>query len=385
MSESFDADPAHIAGYGQLTRVSAVDAHRIAAFVTGNARADGGFSGLMSLLRDPVNSYADNTSARLSDRGSVLGSTSAELNRGAWLYSGLDTAGAVIFGGSSNGPPRPVGMEDFPSPVAYPPGTDIQATLSAPEVESASLEDAVDETGGTLSVIDEVASFVFGWSPVEAIVEPLSGRWPSLRQKAEVLRIAGGAGEEIAASLTASLSTLDRYWDGGAAQAFRDHISRVTGALEYEGPLNRVTAEVYDLVAAQIEQAAAFMVDVLGIAANKIRNALASGWIPGYGWYKALDAVRTAWDVFNDAKQLVEEITTAIEQVKAVIEAAQDPVGAAGDWLQDELAPVQEQADAAEHTLDIAEDLEILSHPEAITDAPTEPYQLGNDPRRPGA
>ncbi|HEV2778592.1 MAG TPA: hypothetical protein VGX25_04255 [Actinophytocola sp.] len=384
MSEGFDVDPAHVAGYGELTGTSAVDAHRIAAFVRDHARSDGDFSGLMNLLRGPVDTYADKTHDRLSDRGDLLSGTSTELTRSAWVYSNTEESNYVIFGGSANGPPRPVGYAEFPNAVAYPAGTDIAGMLQAPEVEEASLEDAVDETGGTLSAIDDVVRAVTGWSPVEYIVEPLSGRWPALRQRAEVLRIAGEASEGIAANQANSLSTLDAQWGGGAAQAFRDHIQKVDRALEYEGPLNRVVAEVYDLVATQIENAAAFMVDVLGVAADKVRNALATGWIPGYGWYKAYDAVRTAWHIFNEAKDMIEDIGDAIDQVRAVVDAARDPMGAAEDWVREQLEPALETAEEAERTAQLAEDLEVLSDPGALTDAPDDPYQLG-DPRRPGA
>lgn len=380
--EGFSADPAHIAGYAELVRTSAVDSYRVAGFVEDHGRSDGGFSGLMSELSGPVDTYADKAHDRFYGRGERFGTTDVELKRTAWLYTDADETFWVIWGGGS--PPTPIGVRDFPDPVGYPPGTDIEGMLEAPAVEDASLEDAIDETGGTLNAIDDVVRNVTGWSPVEDIVEPLSGRWPSLQQKAEVLRIAGEASEQIAANLTSSLPTLDSHWNGGAAQAFTDYLTGAARALEYEGPLNRVVAEVYDLIATQIEEAARFMVDVLGVAANKVRNALASAWIPGAGLYRVYEAVQAAWDIFNEAKQLVKDIRAAIDQVKEVIEAAQDPAGAAEDWLREELAPVQENAEDAEQAAQWAQDLEVLSDPTALTDEPTTPYQPGGDPRRPG-
>lgn len=380
--EGFTADPAHIAGYGELVGTSAVDSFRVATFVADNARSDGGFSGLMSALSGPVDTYADKAHDRFYGRGRRFGTTDVELTRTAWLYTDADESFWVIWGGGS--PPTPIGVRDYPDPVGYPPGTDIAGMLTAPAVEAASLEDAIDETGGTLDAIDDVVRTVTGWSPVEQIVEPLSGRWPSLEQKAEVLRIAGEASEQIAANLTSSLSTLDSHWNGGAAQAFIDHVTGAARALEYEGPLNRVVADVYDLVAAKIAEAAAFMVDVLGVAADRVRNALTSGWLPGANVYRIYEAVRAAWDVFNEARQLVEDLREAIDQVRAVIEAAQDPAGAAEDWLREELAPVLETAEDAEQARRRAEDLEVLSDPTALTDEPTTAYQPGADPRRPG-
>jgi hypothetical protein len=380
--EGFSVDPAHVAGYGALARTSAVDSYRISGFVENNARSDGGFSGLMSALSGPVDAYADKAHDRFHARGQRLGTTDTELKRTAWRYTDIEESVWVIFGGGS--PPTEIDIRDFPDAVAYPPGTDIEGMLEAPEVEAASLEEAIDETGGTLEAIDDVVRTVTGWSPVEEIVEPLSGRWPSLQQKAEVLRITGEASEQIAANLTTSLPTLDSHWNGGAAQAFVDHITGAARALEYEGPLNRVVAEVYDLIAAKIEEVAGFMVDVLGVAADRIRNALASVWIPGANLYRAYDAIRTAWDIFNEAKRLVEDIREAIDQVRAVIEAAQDPVGAAEDWLREELAPVTEAAEDTEQAAQWAEDLEVLSDPTAMTDEPTTPYRSGEDPRRPG-
>ena len=80
MGEAFSVKPEHVAGYGKLVYTTGMDhLTKISAFGRDNARSDGGFTGLMDLIRDPVDTYAAGRTASrrwVRCRSSASGSSS---------------------------------------------------------------------------------------------------------------------------------------------------------------------------------------------------------------------------------------------------------------------------------------------------------------------
>jgi hypothetical protein len=204
MGEGFEADPSHIAGYGVLVEESQLSA--VMMHVQLNGGADGGFTGLMSLIRQPVDSYVTETCARLADRAGRLISVGRELQRAAWVYSGADRSAYELFDALAG---IATGYRDFPDPAEYPAGEDPTAGLAAPEPEDADIREVLDEVGGSIDIIDDAVAWVTGWSPASTLVEPMSGNWTRLERAGEVLIQAGDATELVAGNLTTPLSTVD--------------------------------------------------------------------------------------------------------------------------------------------------------------------------------
>lgn len=373
MVEGFAVQEGHVAGFGVMA--SEVHGQTLSTLVhVHEARPETGYDGLMSALVGPMNTYCDTTFDRIASRSRLVGALPEELNVAAWRYHTADeSAYTEMVQMGPHLPARFPRIKPFPDPVRYDPGADPE--LSAPGHEEPPIQDLIDEVGGSIQAIDWAVRQVWE-SPVEAIVEPLAGNWTELERAAEVLTQVGDGLERVAGNLTARLGQLSEAWQGGAANACEDYVTRLAAALEIEGPINRLVAVVLEKIAGEIQQAAEFMVSTLKRAVDKIATAIATGWVPFVGWYKVYDTVRTVINVFQDAKDLIDSINETIATVEAVIDAAQDPVGFVTERAEEVIAPYVEGAE-------IGNDLASLD-PDALTEAPDEPYAVGAHPRRDG-
>lgn len=384
MAEGFKANPDHIAGYGLLVHDAGMDLSSVASYANQAARADDGFSGLMSLLRAPVDAYAYATYNRLYPKHLLLTRSADSLNTAAWMYTTADVNAYTTYNQTLDGQTQ-AQVKDFPNPVAYPPADDPVAGLKAPEPENADIRAILDEIGGSINIIDDAVYFFTNWSPVSALVEPMSGNWTRLERAGEVLKQVGDGAEKVAGNLTGGLSTLDPNWNGGSAQEFNGYITKLAKGIDMEGPLNRIVAGVYKLVAQQVEKVATWMVEVLKKAVDKILQAASTSWIPGYGWVKIIDAVKTAIDVFIEAKALIEELDKVIGAVQQVVDLAKDPIGFLEGKAEEKLAPYKEKIEQAQAGYDVAKDLAELSDTKVWGESPTGTYEVGADPKRAGA
>lgn len=382
MGEGFKADPDHIAGYGVLVDNVADQVAELSAFLR-HAAADDGYTGLMELIKDPVDAYATATCGRMDERFEHLAGSSTELTKAAWMYSGAEEDAYTDLSFSSAGGPEEV-IKDYPDPVSYDVAKDATGKLEPPEDEDADIRALLDDVGGSINLIDDAVAAVTGWSPVSELVEPMSGNWTSLSNAGTVLSDSGDAAENIASNLTEPLSKLDPHWNGGAANEFTDYTNNLAKAVAIEGPLNRIVGDVYGVVAEEIKKCAQWMVETLKKAVDKVAEAASTSWIPGIGWYKIGDAVYTAIEVFKEAKQMVDDLRTVVEQVQTVVEIAEDPVDAGLDELEKKLEPIKEEIEKAEKGTEVASDLAELSDTSPWENAPDDDYSVGEAPERDG-
>lgn len=376
MTGQFHVEEGHVAGFGAMTEE--LHGQMLSCLVhVHEARPGSGYDGLMSALVGPMSTYCDGVFDRVSPLSALIGGMRDVLTVTAWDYHGTDQS--VYEEVRELPPPALPGdtvtvVRDFPHAVAYSAGA--VPALDVPDHEEADIQGLIDDVGGSINVIDWVVREVTGWSPVEAIVEPLAGNYAELERAATVLEQFGTGFEQVADNLTTPLSRLSQHWQGGAASSFEDYTSRLGAAVAIEGPMNRLVAYVLKEVAGEFERVAEFMVTTLKSAVDKVATSVATGWIPFVGWYKAYKTVREVIDIFNEAKALVESLQETIEQVQAVIEAVQDPVGFVQGQAEEILGPYIDAAG-------IAQDLAALD-PSALQDAPSDLYDVGADPQRAG-
>jgi ElaB/YqjD/DUF883 family membrane-anchored ribosome-binding protein len=395
MGEQFTADPPAIAGYATLVNTVREQISATSYYVDANGGASrGGFDGLMSFIRDPVNFYAHQASIRLINHGNHLYETSNELKRSAWVYSGTEESNYEIFAddpyANPNRKPRVVGYKDYPGAMSFPVANDPVSDLQPPDIAPADIKKMVDDLGGSIQIINDAVHFITGWYPVQAIVEPLSGNWNALSGAGEALTKTGDAVDAALGNLTSTLPQLDPHWNGGAAQSFTDYINRLVAGASLEGPLNRLVGDVYGVVAKEIEKVAEWMVKTLKTAVDKVVAAAATSWIPGYGWVRIIDAVRSAIRVFQEAAAIVEDLRRVIDTVNQIIEIARDPAGALRDAAQstidEKLAPIKDKIEQYQKGAEVAADIGKLATAAAAQGAtPTTGYTVGDDPRRAGA
>ncbi|WP_199430908.1 hypothetical protein [Qaidamihabitans albus] len=382
MGEGFAVEEGHLAGFSVLSGELSGQVASLMGHVSREARPDTGYTGLMELLKPPVEAYAQATTVRLANRVDRFNGMAKELNRAAWMYTGQDEEAYQTFD-DPRMPWEPTGYKDFPDPVSYSPGE--EPALDAPPHEDADVRGLLDEVGGLINTVDDAIAFITGWSPVSALVEPMSGNWTELSRAGTVLTQTGDGAEVVAHNLTSQLATLDGHWDGGAAMAFSEYAGKIAAAIEMEGPLNRIVAHVYTAVAGEVENVAQFMVGTLKTAVDKIVQAAATAWIPGAGWVKIIDAVRTAIDIIQEAKALIESLEEVISQVQTVVDAAEDPIGFIEGKVEEKIAPILEKVEQVETGVSIAEDVAALADADALSDMPEDNYSVGEDARRPGA
>lgn len=419
MGDEFRVDPTYVAGYRTLCWDTVSEVGNVRAFGRTEAASDSHFTGLvMSNLRDIVDAYATAVDTRLGDRQRALSGTATELGETAWQYHTGDLQNAISL---TYDPARGGIVEaDFPGGEVAFDRTEI-GPLAAPAVDEQGGSDYVMEDAGTdLTAIVEVTNFVTSvlgvdFDPVGLVTDPLTGNWNALDQKGQVLALVGGAAETAADNLTGALPTLFGQWEGGAAESFDSYLNDLAAALRYEGPLNRVVGEVYAGVALIIREGARVAIQLIGMLVTRIRRyATSTGllevggeivwdtisgawdWLTG-GDFDPLEALREEWEavkqMYDDAVAIVDMLQTLHSDVQAVIELAQDPLGALEGRLRDRideqlepletsLAELEETGDQIEHGFEVAQDLADLANVSDLADAPAGGYDAGADPFR---
>jgi hypothetical protein len=330
MSERFSVAPAHVAGYAELASNTASDCWDIARFVRDNAKSDDHFGTVMKLLRTPVDEFADATDARIGDRAWTLNAASSSLVDTAVDYRRNDSGGRFRD--------DPDGLAEFPGAVEYPRETGVTSLLREPgRPAHADVRTLAEQCGGDLQLAEDIVWWVSGmlgrpWSLLGALIDPLTGNWNAIRQKGEVLVIAGEACEAAAANLTSSLTTLEAHWDGVAAHTFNGYLRRLATAIEREGAFARVASALYGTVAWVIEWAARYVVGAIDLAVAHLRK-----WTPGTGWGSVaidlgeslfdgtspIEEMRADWTVaknfFDDAEKIIEVVTELPAQVETIL------------------------------------------------------------------
>lgn len=419
MSDGFRVDPTYVAGYRTLCWDTLTDVGNVRSFVRTRANSDSHFTGLvMSNLRDIVDAYATAVDDRLGDRNRALSSTAIELGETAWQYHTRDLENAVSM---TYDPSRGGIVEaEFPGGEFAFDRAEV-GPLEAPEVDEEGGSDYVMEDAGTdLTAIVEVANFITSvlgvdFDPVGLVTDPLTGNWNALDQKGQVLALAGDATQTAADNLSNALPTLFAAWEGGAADSFDSYLNDLAAALRYEGPLNRIVGEVYAGVALIIREGARVAIQLIGMLVTRIRRyATSTGllemggeiawdtvsgawdWLTG-GDFDPLEALREEWEavrqMYDDAVAIVEMLQTLHSDVQAVIELAQDPLGALEGRLRDrineELEPLETSLEELEETseqieqgFELGQDLAALADVSDLADAPAGGYDAGADPWR---
>ena len=416
MTEYFDVDPGYVAGYGQLCGQVSGDTTNIARYLSGQA-SSAGFDGVvMAALAPIVDGYADAAAARVRGRSRVLAATDRELRNTAWSYLGADRPQRFVkvidhISGNYTVEVNHPGLAGFDHESVW-------GDLVVPEVgdQDSRFEKLMEEhAGDTLGTIDLIIRTVTGLIPgvaeysiTQEISNQLTGDWMVLKQKADALDHAADASETAAGSLRSGLPRLDAHWDGGASASFAPYITTFATALAYEGPLNRVVAFGYRVVADLIEQLAGVVVELIGIGVNMVRKYATGigGKVAGglWGlvtegkppWEQAKEDWEEAKKFFDNAKTVVEEIHQLPEDLQALVDATKSP-GAAADYSLDmaitELGEREDMPEGTAENLSLGYDFsrdvgpeiaDLAGDADDFAHAPDQGFDAGVHPRRNG-
>lgn len=416
MTEYFDVDPGHVAGYGRLCADVGGDANGIAAYLGTQADSSGFDGELVGTMIGPiVDEYAESAATRVRTLGQVLFATSGELADTAWTYLGADKPERFTMVEDTIGRGEYRVEQDHPQLFAYP-YRPVDGLLATPTLAEMDVEQLVeDNAGDTLEAIEWIVAKVTGlvgesFSITGEITSRIAGNWLALNQKADALDNAADAAEAAVNGLVSERTTLDRHWDGGAAMGFAAYLDRLVAGLRYEGPLNRVVAAAYRVAALLIEEAAGLAVEAVGAGVEIIRKWATGGVGRGLDMAWGLvsdgdlpwDTIRADWEqaksFFGDAKAAVEMAREVPAELRALIDATRSPEAAAdysvSTALEDMVATGEiDEDDASSYQLgyDIAKEAgpalaEVPDLPtgDDLENVPGEGFDAGHHVRRAG-
>lgn len=384
MGEAFEVEPNYVSGYGALLSTEKSSLGEVADHVYIYAFAvPEHYTGVLSLLETPVSQYADSVWGRLGNRLENLGRTAEELQQVASSYLEAEEENAETFQGES-------GPGADADPVSYPSSSPEMPTLEIQEMDfSAELQ----ELSLTMFWIVWFLKSVLGYAPHNDIIEKVAGNWHALDVAGDALINAGNGAELVASSVKDGLTTLDAHWDGGAAQACVDYVTRLYQALGEEGPLNRTVGQLYKLIAAEAIEAIRQIIRDLKLPTDDIADKLGYvrvcfAMVPtGAGSITdAMESMEYYKELFDAAKSMVETIENVVEEAKEFLETVEkvsdvsDPSEAVENMIN-HLAPWgQEAKDSVASAADLAD----LADPSEFANTPTDEFDAGDDLERDG-
>ncbi len=404
MGETFRAEPAEIAGFGNFVGENYADFGR-ARDLLNTANASSGFEGLLGIVSGPINELHFSTHHRWGTISTNLATMSTGLRKTAWLFSQTDQENAdalrahthsVDRGPGENGPHIEVDpsnsrkklvVEDYPDPVSY--GTPTPIDVTEPPKGEADVRELVREKAGWLADIDAKVETYAGWSPVKHALEPLVGNWEELRRIGATYGTSGTAIGTIGNDVTDGTAKLEPSWDGLSAQAFAEYAQNTANYIEWEAALGRMLQEGLDKAATQFEESVQAVVNAIveefarfvDLGEKKgVVKALAKA-IPGVGVIAWADTLISLLKAIGDViLPAVQDIENAIEDLRAFIEFAQDPVG----YLQErgeaevaaQLEPYKHQVAEIDRRRQIGQDVITLARTEHLTDREESGYRV---------
>lgn len=384
MAEGFEVEAHYVSGFGDLMSAEQGNISAIREHVEYFARANPEYyEGLLSLLTVPVNEYASSVTDRLGDRWGDTKRTANELRRVAWTYLGQEEENTrTLFGEVSYAPDGDA--ESYPS---------SSPELPRLEVAEMDFSEEFQDLGVLMFYLVWFFHTFLGWAPHNDLIEKLAGNWNALDMAGDALINAGNGAELVAGSMTDGLATLDAHWNGGAAQACAEYVTRLSGAVGEEGPLNRTVGRLYKLIAEEAQEAIRQIIRDLTVPTEDIGTKLGYSracilWVP-IGESSMEDAVATlenCKDLYNAAKGMVETIESVVEQAKTFVESLVNMSEASNvDQVVDEMANAlgpwgQQVQEGLATTADIAD----LADTSEFADAPSGGYAAGDDLERAG-
>jgi len=247
--------------------------------------------------------------------------------------------------------------------------TAVGSYLSAPEDNSgATFADKIANQGPQVQVVNWIWEQVTGQNLVEALIAPITGDWARIAANGQAWRNVGDAVEQISGNLSDNVGKLDPYWDGAAAQAFRNHIEVAWFAGLYaEGAVAKTIAKGFDFVAGQSERLCQEALDLITKLVNKLLSAIATFAIPVVGQARAIKIVWDAYQIYQALMGIYEAIRATIEAMKKLVQSLGD-IKAALDSIKD----VRNLSNLAELGQELNKNVsDVQGHAQSVTDSTT--------------
>ncbi|WP_280246837.1 hypothetical protein [Nocardia abscessus] len=388
--ESFLARSDQIAGLSKLVTELGTDSTNIAKFIGENGPPKGElFTGvIISDLMQPLRSLTDITRGRMHEIGVHNLSTGAELNKAAWMYHNQDQKNYAALNAHTQDVPSAVPGE-YGADTERPGQTDAYADpVSYPKPESVSLDPPQVNREDTAALLGEIAPWLREANesikhvtrmagkevdPLVLVLAPIEGNWNELRRIGESYKVAGNAMEASGKNLENGVELVGEHWNGKAAISFEENWARrQIAAMKWEGPVGRVIADVFGLVADEIRNGVKtaltklrdMLLDYIDVKSAKgiLKNAIKK--VPGVGWcVEAVDLGHKIYTIVSTIREIVDKIEELKNQLKEFLSFISDPVGKAAGKVTEKLEPYLKRAAVGKDLTEIAQVNHTLERP----------------------
>ncbi|TDQ05962.1 methyl-accepting chemotaxis protein [Labedaea rhizosphaerae] len=381
MAEKFRVDAHYLYGYGAMLfhETNGGDngnLHFMRSYVDNSCKSTDGYKGLMSQLKGPVDGYADALHNRLTNLMGVGYGTANELQHATWVYLEKEKENTHRMDDGSW-----YNAEDyaaFPFPESNPELKEPDAEIDWPAM--------FEQFGKDVKDIDFFISDLLGWQVHRELIVDLTGDWSDLAKAGQGLTNAGNAATTVSSTIATGLKTLDQQWDGAAAQACMDLVTKLYRAVDEEAALNRVVGRIYAKTADEVKKVAGELISTLNDVVKKVKSMLPDFWDGFWNMFtgsadkayrKAAEYLCGNQELFTWARNLMNALRKLIDDVKNLIDALKKPIDEANKIKEDVDKVITEVKDKAE----LAGDLVELADPHGFVDVPTDQYHLPADPK----
>jgi uncharacterized protein YukE len=399
----FSVVPEALAGYGNMMDDLSHPIYEVVQTIGSDIDvALGGVLG--AVLAEPMHTAAGKLSTMTMSRVVTANSVKMNLNTAAWQYWNDDHGNAKKFDqvGDEQTEPMP-GAVSYP--VHYP-------NLDVPDSELKSPDEIAEDIDGLAGAINDVCEFV-GQSPVSALLTDLLSDWRVLDRAGIALQQTGDRLDHVRDDVRDNLGKLLGQWEGDAADAFRDYMTRYANAVEDQAAVHRLLGECYRLTAEAIQAVAA-----KGVAAvtQKFNEFIGDRWwkfllkwgsrlVPGLGQIltveQAVEMLTGIVNALKEARERLDEFLRALrddaiksvvafleghgEEAKKGVEFVQrsmqfyGKVERVAERMGDTAEKVKDFAEEAAHQTEIVADFARLTTdtPEGLDQAPAGDYSAG--------
>ena len=267
--------------------------------------------------------------------------------------------------------------------TAYHSPRPVSGSLQQPDVDTASLNDVLQDQGWGVQAVNWVFEAVTGESLVATIITPITGDWSKIRADGDAWRNVGNAMNDMSYNLTDAVGKVRGHWDGQAASAHEKYIALGWKAgLLAEMGVAQLIAKGFDTVASGAEALGKQAARLLDYLVNKLLQAAATVWIPVAGWIKAAEMVWNAYQIYRRVMDIIDTVQKLISDVKALFDAVGRVASAIGklkdaDSLAEAMNATQEVAEGVRDVRNSVNDLK--DDVSSIKDSATEIDDRGRD------
>ena len=220
------------------------------------------------------------------------------------------------------------------------------------EANKESQEQAIEQAGFQVQVVNWVYEQVTGENLVESLIRPIAGDFSRIEQNAKAWEGVGKALQAVRKNLNNGISELREHWHGSAANATEALlVTSWTVALEADAKLAQLVGKAFTKAADFSRKMCDKALDLIKQLVDRLIETAATGWIPVAGWANVVRNVEKCVEIVMAAKAIYDALTNLYNTVVELVDKAK----ALGTDLM-KVKDVRSLGDAVNLGMDIKDD-----------------------------